>query len=310
VTDHALVIDGVSKSFGPIRAVDDVTVKVPAGSIYGFLGPNGAGKTTLLRMVMGIFGPDEGRIGLLGGDGAADVKDRVGYMPEERGLYPQMTVTEVLRYLATLKGMSRQAAGSAIADWLRGVELHAWAQRKVHELSRGMQQRLQFVASVVHNPDLIVLDEPFSGLDPLNLDLVKDHLRRLREAGKTIVLSTHIMQQAEDLCDYVFLINRGRKVLDGTLQEVCRAEGPPAVIVQMEGDAGFIASLPMVAAVTEAGRELQVVLAEAADDQALLRALLDRGRVTSFRVKTPSLHEVFVHAVKADTTQSPDHRTP
>lgn len=307
MADDALVIDRVSKSFGSTRAVDDVSLRVPAGSIYGFLGPNGAGKTTLLRMVMGIFRPDGGRIGVLGGDGAAEVRDRVGYMPEERGLYAQMRAAEVLRYLAALKGMDRRAADGAIEDWLRRVELHAWSHRKVHELSRGMQQRLQFAAALVHDPDLIVLDEPFSGLDPLNLDLVKDHLH---QAAKTIVLSTHIMQQAEDLCDHVFLINRGRKVLDGTLEEICRAEGPPAVLVQMEGDAGFIASLPMVEAVTEAGRELQVVLAEGADDQALLRALLDRGRVRSFRVKAPSLHEVFVHAVKADAPQSPDHSAP
>ena len=294
----ALTTESISKSFDGVCAVQDLSVRVPAGCIYGFLGPNGAGKTTALRMVMNIIYPDSGAIRVLDQDSLARAKDRVGYMPEERGLYPRMTVSAVLVYLGELKGMDRPGAEAAVMRWLKEVDLSGWAAHKVHDLSRGMQQRLQFVATVLHDPDLLILDEPFSGLDPVNVDMVRSIILRLKESGCTIVLSTHMMEQAESLCDRILLINRGRKVLDGTLDEVKARYQVGCVAAELEGDTGFIAGLPMVASVTPSGRELDIMLAGADNDQALLAALVGRVRVRSFRIKTPTLREIFVSAVR------------
>ena len=294
----ALTIESISKSFDGVCAVQDLSVCVPAGSIYGFLGPNGAGKTTALRMVMNIICPDSGTIRILGEQKLARAKDRVGYMPEERGLYPRMTVGGVLTYLGELKGLDRPAAEAAVMRWLKEVDLSDWAARKVHDLSRGMQQRLQFVATVLHGPALLILDEPFSGLDPVNTELVRSIMLRLKESGCTIVLSTHMMEQAESLCDRILLIHRGRKVLDGTLDEVRERYQVGCVAVELEGDAGFIAQLPMVTSVRPNGRELDIMLTQSGEDQALLAALVGRVRVRSFRIKTPTLREIFVSAVR------------
>ena len=294
----ALTIESISKSFDGVCAVQDLSVCVPAGSIYGFLGPNGAGKTTALRMVMNIIYPDSGTIRILGEQKLACAKDRVGYMPEERGLYPRMTVGGVLTYLGELKGLDRPAAEAAVMYWLKEVDLSDWAARKVHDLSRGMQQRLQFVATVLHEPALLILDEPFSGLDPVNTELVRSIMLRLKESGCTIVLSTHMMEQAESLCDRILLIHRGRKVLDGTLDEVRERYQVGCVAVELEGDAGFIAQLPMVTSVRPDGRELDIMLTQSGEDQALLAALVGRVRVRSFRIKTPTLREIFVSAVR------------
>ena len=294
----ALTTESISKSFDGVCAVQDLSVCVPAGSIYGFLGPNGAGKTTALRMVMNIIYPDSGTIRILGEQKLARAKDRVGYMPEERGLYPRMTVGGVLTYLGELKGLDRPAAEAAVMRWLKEVDLSDWAARKVHDLSRGMQQRLQFVATVLHGPALLILDEPFSGLDPVNTELVRSIMLRLKESGCTIVLSTHMMEQAESLCDRILLIHRGRKVLDGTLDEVRERYQVGCVAVELEGDAGFIAQLPMVTSVRPNGRELDIMLTQSGEDQALLAALVGRVRVRSFRIKTPTLREIFVSAVR------------
>jgi len=294
----ALTTEAISKSYDGVRAVQDLTVRVPAGCVYGFLGPNGAGKTTALRMVMNIIYPDSGAIRILGQDSIASAKDRVGYMPEERGLYPRMTVAGVLTYLGELKGLGRPAAEAAVTRWLKEVELSDWARRKVHDLSRGMQQRLQFVATVLHEPDLLILDEPFSGLDPVNTELIRGIMLRLRESGCTIVLSTHMMEQAESLCDRIMLMDRGTKLLDGTLDEVRGQYQVGCVAAELEGETDFIAQLPMVTAVERAGRELDILLAGPDEDQALLAALVGRVRVRSFRLKTPTLREIFVKAVR------------
>jgi ABC-2 type transport system ATP-binding protein len=295
----ALTTEAISKSYDGVCAVQDLTLHVPAGCIYGFLGPNGAGKTTALRMVMNIIYPDSGAIRVLGLDSIAHAKDRVGYMPEERGLYPRMTVAGVLTYLGELKGLDRAGATTAVIRWLKEVELGDWAARKVHDLSRGMQQRLQFVAAVLHEPDLLILDEPFSGLDPVNTDLISGIILRLKEAGRTIVLSTHMMEQAESLCDRILLIDRGRTVLNGSLDEVRARYQVGCVAAQLEGDADFVAQLPMVTSVRPAGRELEIMLAGPDDDQALLAALVGRVRVRAFRLKTPTLREIFVSTVRA-----------
>jgi len=293
----ALVLEDIAKSFGSVRAVDSLSLTVPVGSIYGFLGPNGAGKTTTLRMVMDIIRPDSGGIHILGNGSTGRVKDQVGYMPEERGLYPKMTVRAILAYLAALKGVRKADIASRIQGWLKEVNLVGWADRKVHELSRGMQQRLQFAATVISDPALLILDEPFSGLDPVNLDLLKGIVLRMRDEGKTVIFSTHMMEQAENVCDSIVLINEGRKVLDGPLDEIRAQHRSHAVIVELEGDADFIDGLPMVSSTVRVGEKLEILLEEGADDQDLLRALVGKVRVRSFAARVPSLHEIFVRVV-------------
>jgi len=233
----AIVLDRVSKSFDGVRAVQELSLRVPAGTIYGFLGPNGAGKTTTIRMIMDILRPDGGRIEVLGAASARQAKDRVGYMPEERGLYPRMKVRNVLAFLAQLKGVPKTEIPGRLESWLKAMDLSGWQQKEVRELSRGMQRRAEFIAAVISDPELIVMDEPFAGLDPLNLDLVKDTILRLRAAGKTIILSTHNMEQAETLCDRILLIHRGEKVLDGSLAEIRAPYESDAVVVELEGEA-------------------------------------------------------------------------
>jgi len=293
----ALVLDQVTKAFGALRAVDDLSARVPSGSIYGFLGPNGAGKTTTLRMIMNIIAPDSGRIGVLGKTPLDQAKERIGYMPEERGLYRKMTVRSVLSYLGAIKGMKRAALSRAISDWLDTVGLADWANRKVEELSKGMQQKLQFVATVISDPEILILDEPFSGLDPINLDLLKGIMLRMRDAGKTVIFSTHMMEQAERLCDLILLVNRGRKVFEGALEEIQSRFVANAVEAELEGDTAFLSELPVVKSVTRNGRRMEISLADGADSQELLRALVGRVRVRAFEVKVPSLHEIFVRLV-------------
>jgi ABC-2 type transport system ATP-binding protein len=297
MTDFPLVLEGVEKSFGNVRAVAGLDLRVPAGCIYGFLGPNGSGKTTTLRMIMDIIRPDGGSLSVLGNSSIAHSKDRVGYMPEERGLYGDMRVGKMVGYIALLKGLRPAEATAATDDWLARAELSSWADRKVHDLSRGMQQRLQFVAAVMHGPELLILDEPFSGLDPVNLDLIKGFVMELRDRGVTILLSTHMMEQAESLCDFVLLINSGAKLLDGSLDEIRASHRTEAIVVEMDGEAESIADLEGVSAIETCGRSLRLILREGVDDREVLRALLDRTRVRSFGLEEPSLHDIFVKAV-------------
>jgi ABC-type uncharacterized transport system ATPase subunit/ABC-type Na+ efflux pump permease subunit len=220
---NAIELDSVCKSFGAVRAVDELSVRVPQGSVYGFLGPNGAGKTTTLRMIMDIIRPDSGTIRLFNDGLSRDVHGRVGYMPEERGLYRKMTTSGVLAYFGSLKGMAGAALNEAVALWLQRVGLAAHANQKVEELSRGMHQKLQFAVTVINDPELVILDEPFSGLDPVNQDLLREIITGIRQAGKTVLFSTHVMHEAERLCDFIVLINRGRIVVDGRLPRSARA---------------------------------------------------------------------------------------
>jgi ABC-2 type transport system ATP-binding protein len=301
MAESVLALQSVSKSFRDVQAVCGLSVEVPGGCIYGFLGPNGAGKTTTLRMILDIIRPDSGAIQVFGNRSASDSKDRIGYLPEERGLYPKMRVRDVLVYLGRLKGLDKATARTTVTRWLGTLDLGGWADRRVDDLSHGMQQRLQFAAAVVHSPALLILDEPFSGLDPVNVELVKAQILSLRDGGATVVLCTHMMEQAESVCDSILLIHSGRKVLDGRLDEVLKQDGAQAVMVELEGDAGFVRELPMVAEVTPSGREIVVVLKDGADDQVFLRSLLDRTRVRAFRPKVPTLREVFVRAVKSAT---------
>jgi ABC-2 type transport system ATP-binding protein len=300
----AVVLEDVTKSFGPQTAVDRLSLRVPAQAIYGFIGPNGSGKTTTLRMIMRILYPDSGRVCVLGSESRAAVNDRVAYLPEERGLYRQMAVRDVLRFYARLKGVA--APDPAIDDWLDRLGLAAHAGKKVAALSKGMAQKVQFIAAVVARPALVLLDEPFSGLDPVNTDVLRDAILGLRRAGTTVVFSTHDMGVAERMCDFIFMIYRGRKVLDGTLEAIQDAHGSDTVRVQLDGGAP-LADVPGVARVTDFGKVRELQLAPGADPQAVLAALMTRGRVRHFELARPSLHEIFVRIARPTPGEDDGH---
>jgi ABC-2 type transport system ATP-binding protein len=293
----ALRLTGVSKAFAGHTAVHPLDLDVPRGSIFGLLGPNGAGKTTTLRMVMNILAPDGGTIAILGRPADAAARDRIGYMPEERGLYPRMVVEEQLVYFAQLKGMARSEAFRRLGPWLERLGLAEWGKRKLNELSKGMQQKAQFIATVLPDPEILILDEPMSGLDPVGMNVMRDVLLDLRKLGKTLVLSSHQMETVERLCDAIALIDRGRKLLDGPVSEVKRRHGANAVALAYEGDGSFLATLPEVKAINDSGRYAEIRLAEGADPQALLREAATRLRVSRFEVVEPSLHDIFVQCV-------------
>jgi len=301
---NALELNGVCKSFGQVRAVDNLTAKIPAGAIYGFLGPNGAGKTTTLRMIMNIIRPDTGAISIFGNGSVEKVKGRIGYMPEERGLYRKMTVAKTLAFFGVLKGLSQSELARRVPQWLERIELNNWARKKVEDLSRGMHQKLQFAVTVINEPDLLILDEPFSGLDPLNLDLLKDIILEMKGKGHTIIFSTHAMHEAETLCDSILLINKGKIILDGELGRIRSQKASNAVIVEAEGDTGFIETLPFVAGIETQQNRLEITLRQGSDPQDLLKALVSRVRVQRFEVKVPSLHEIFVALVGASNAQN------
>ena len=229
MTDASIQLFGVGKSFGSTDAVRDLDLVVPQGSLCGFLGPNGAGKTTTIRMIMSIIYPDRGRVEVLGGN-ALKSKDRIGYLPEERGLYRKMRVGNFLQYIAKLKGVRRPDLADHVAKWLERVELPDVFSKKCEELSKGMQQKVQFLSSILHEPELLILDEPFSGLDPVNAELLNRIIRDLNEQGVTIIFSTHVLHQAERICDRIFLINHGVKLLDATLEEIRQRYDPRTVI--------------------------------------------------------------------------------
>lgn len=294
---NAAVLGDVCKSFGDVHAVDHLNVMVPAGSIYGFLGPNGAGKTTTIRMMMNILRPDSGHISLFDGRSVEQAKSRIGYMPEERGLYRKMTIRKVLAYFGAIKGVASSELAGRVPEWLERVELAKWADKKVEELSRGMHQKLQFAVTAINNPELLILDEPFSGLDPINMDLLKNIILEMREEGRTIIFSTHVMHEAEKLCEFILLVNKGRVVLDDRLDRIRSRQKSDIVSVELEGETDFIRELPIVTRVIPEGNRLDVKLAQDADPQELLRSLMDRVRVQAFEVKVPSLHEIFVDLV-------------
>lgn len=294
---NALALQGVNKAFGEVKAVKDLDFEVAAGSIFGLLGPNGAGKTTSIRMVMGIILPDSGRIEMLGQPNSMAVRDRVGYLPEERGLYRKMRVAETLAFFAELKGVKGREAKKRIEEWLERFGLAEHGQAKVEELSRGMQQKVQFIATVLHDPDLIILDEPFTGLDPINTKLLLDVMLEQHERGKTIVFSTHLMEQVEKLCDSICLINKGQKVLGGNLREIKQSFGLRNVILEFEGDASFLSENGLVESFNDFGKHIEVRLRQGADPQELLRRALEHGRIYRFEVAEPSLNDIFIEVV-------------
>jgi ABC-2 type transport system ATP-binding protein len=297
VSQNALVLKGIRKAFAGHVAVENLSLEVPRNSIFGLLGPNGAGKTTTLRMVMDILGPDSGTIEILGRPADPAARDRIGYMPEERGLYPRMVLEEQLVFMAAIKGVSRKQALDRLTPWLERLSLADWRKRKTNELSKGMQQKAQFIATVLHQPELLIVDEPMSGLDPVGMDVMREVLIDMRRAGTTIVLSSHQMETVERLCDRVALINGGEKVLDGAVSEVKARHGKNTVALAFDGDGGFVESLPGVAKVSGAGQYLEVRLEEGADAQALLLEASKRLKLRRFEIVEPSLHDIFVETV-------------
>jgi len=282
----------VTKRFGKVTAVDDLSLIVPQGSVYGFIGPNGSGKTTTLRMIMNIFYPDRGTIRLFGEPMAGPVTDRVGYMPEERGLYKKMKVRDLLQFYGALKN-GRDLVRET-DRWLERLGLAEWGNKKVEALSKGMSQKVQFIATVIARPELVILDEPFSGLDPVNADVVRDAILELRGAGTTILFSTHDMSVAERMCDFICMIFKGAKVLDGTLASIQDRYGNDTVRLRIEDDASRLEGLSGVEKVTDFGREQQLRLMRGADPQKILATVMERTRVQGFDLVKPSLHDIFV----------------
>ncbi len=292
----AIVLDAVTKRFGTTVAVDDVSLAVPAGSVYGFIGPNGSGKTTTLRMIMNILLPDTGRVSVLGDTRTAAARDRIGYLPEERGLYKQMQVKRLLRYYGELKGGRRHDVEQEADRWLERLGLTAAATQKVQSLSKGMAQKVQFIATVVSRPEIVILDEPFTGLDPVNRDVLRDAVLSLRANGTTVVFSTHDMSMAELMCDRIFMIFHGRKVLDGSLAEIQAEYGHDTVRVRVSGGAAAIAAMPGVEGMNDHGNLQEVRLS--VDPQAWLRELVTRREVQHFEIARPSLHDIFVEIAR------------
>lgn len=297
---EALLLEGVTKRFGAFTAVDAFDLALPVGQVLGFLGPNGAGKTTTLRMIMSIIGPDAGRLRVLGHPTAWEVKDRIGYLPEERGLYRKMTVGDTLAYFGRLKGLRRGDLRQRVDEVLTRVGLQDWKRKRVEALSKGMSQKLQFVTAILHRPELVILDEPFSGLDPLNVDMLEKLIADLRRAGTTVIFSTHQMNQAERLCDRVVLINRGRKLIDGAVNEVRGRFAARVVVLDGEGDLEAVGRLPGVSAAQITAGHARLELDDGTDPDTLLRQAIERVRLVRFEVQRPSLHEIFVKLVSGD----------
>ena len=267
----AIELENVSKVFGRFRAVDSLSFQVPPGVVFGLLGPNGAGKTTTIRMIMNITAPDSGRIRILGAPMTRAMQNRIGYLPEERGLYRKMKVIDHLYFLAAIKEVSAETARSRIEEWLEKLELKPWLNRKVDELSKGMQQKVQFIATIIHDPEVLILDEVFSGLDPINTGLVKDYLMEFRSRGKTIIFSTHVLEQAEKLCDEICLIARARKILEGNLQELKRRFSGDQIRLTIDASASDVAKIPGVASSEAVNSEYVVSLAPGVDRREFLR---------------------------------------
>lgn len=298
MNDNVVEVKNVVKRYGDFTAVDHASMEIPRGSIYGLLGPNGAGKTSMIRMMMKILLPDEGTINVFGAPVARLVMSRVGYLPEERGLYKKMKVADLLTFLGALKDMSRAAAREAALGWLERFGLSDYADKPTEELSKGMQQKVQFIATVLHKPELLILDEPFSGLDPVNANLLKDVILEYHREGHTIIFSTHMMEQVEKLCERICLINNGKVVLSGTLSEVKQQYGRGGVTLRFEGDGSFLRDVDGVASYSDYGNEVFLRLDDDTDPNSILDAARERLRITRFELAEPTIHDIFIECVK------------
>ncbi len=321
-TGATLRVQNVTKRFGDFTAVEDLSFDVRAGRVFGFLGPNGAGKTTTIRMIVGITAPDEGTIDYdFAGDSknassqhrfrpmSSKLQDKIGYLPEERGLYKKMKIIEQLRYFAALKAVPRTEADKRIDFWLERMNLAEWKTRKTSDLSKGMQQKIQFISTVLHDPDLLILDEPFSGLDPINVEFMIDVLAEFKTQEKTIIFSTHLMETAERLCNDILLINKSRKIVSGSLREVKAGYGKNLIALRAIGGDTVLTDKLLISRVIEHSDETQVELADGADAQMLLRRLIESGAsITRFEQIEPSLNDIFIDQV--GQSQNGDQQRP
>jgi len=296
--DASLAVEfkGVYKYFDKTRAVANLDIQIPKGCIYGYLGPNGAGKTTSLRMMTGILRPDRGRLSVLGNPHPALVKDRMGYLPEEKGLYKKMRLIDLVVYFGRLKNLSRHDARCKAHELLQNFGLADRAKDKCESLSKGMGQKIQIIATLIHNPELVVLDEPFSGLDPVNVELVRNIILELKQKQHTVIFSTHVMEQAEQICDSILLINAGKKVLSGSLSEI-RNGASRNIILDYDGDGGILQNLPGIERVNDAGKHAELTLMPGTNSQAILKLLVDKLDIRRFDTSEASLHDIFIQAV-------------
>jgi ABC-2 type transport system ATP-binding protein len=301
-TEITVKVDRVSKTFGEFTAVRDLSLSVRAGRIYGLLGPNGAGKTTSIRMIVNITAPDTGTIEVFGRKIDSKLQDRIGYLPEERGLYKRMKVADQLRFFAELKNVPRKDTDERIDHWLARLKIPEWKNKKAMELSKGMQQKVQFIAAILHEPDLLILDEPFSGLDPVNVELLERVVLELKLSGKTIIFSTHQMEVAERICDDLCLINRSQKVFEGSLREIKSSFGRNAVALRFSGGNGVLDDTALVSNIAQRADETEALLAPNASAQVLLKRLVESGAtIEKFEMIEPSLNDIFI----AKVTENP-----
>src|SRR5437773_1593203 len=297
-SDITLRVQNVTKRFGDFTAVDDLSFDVRRGRVFGFLGPNGAGKTTTIRMIVGITAPDSGTVELFGRHISPAMQDRIGYLPEERGLYKKMKIVDQLRYFAALKGVPGAEADKRIDLWLDRMNLSAWKNKKTTDLSKGMQQKIQFISTVLHDPDLLILDEPFAGLDPVNVEFMIELLSEFRTQDKTIMFSTHQMETAERLCRDILLINKAKKVVGGSLREVKESYDKNRIGLRADGGDGVPQDRSIVAKVIDDADEQELQLADGADSQTLLKRLIENGAsISKFEQIEPSLNDIFIEKV-------------
>jgi ABC-2 type transport system ATP-binding protein len=294
---NLLSLQNVNKSFDSKKIVKNLNLEVPSQSIYGLLGPNGAGKTTTIRMIMNIIAPDSGEIRVWGEPISEKSKEKIGYLPEERGLYRKMKVKELLFFFAKMKGESSVKLKAKVDSWLDRLELLSYKEKKVEELSKGMQQKLQFIATVLHEPDLLILDEPFAGLDPINVNLLKDIMLELKNKGATLIFSTHMMEHAEKLCDYICLIDQGEKVLDGKLFDIKAQFGKNTIMLNLDGDTQFLSSLAGIKKINDFNKYVEIKLEEGTNPQDILKSLVEKVQINRFEIVEPSLYDIFLETV-------------
>ena len=300
---NTISVRNVSKYFGDFMAVNDLSLEVAPGSIFGLLGPNGAGKTTTIRMIVNITVPDKGDVLLFGEKMSAKLQERVGYLPEDRGLYKKMPVGEQLLFFATLKGVPKAKAAKLLDEWLERMSLTEWKNKKWEELSKGMQQKIQFISTILHDPDLVILDEPFSGLDPINSNLLKDIVQEMKARQKTIIFSTHLMEQAEQMCDSICLVNRGRAIISGEIravkQDFMRGMSERKIALEAENINGILDDQTLIKHVKQRNHQLELTLQETADAQEILRRLVAAGTtIHRFEMVAPTLNEIFIASVQ------------
>ena len=289
---YTIELENITKTFGKHKAVDKLSLKVPKGCIYGFIGPNGSGKTTTIRMMMNILYPDSGIIKLFGNEHLGTRLDNVGYLPEERGLYKKMKVKEILIFLGELKNAKK--IKKEIDYWLNKFDLDKWANKKVETLSKGMSQKLQFIATIIDRPEIIILDEPFSGLDPVNAEIIKSAILELQANGSTVIFSTHDMNMAEKMCDFIFMIHKGKKVLDGTLSAIQDKYGTDTIRIQTENGNEVLKEIPGIEKITDFGQMQEIRVAPEIDTQEMIKTILSKTRVSKFETTKPSLNDIFI----------------